>query len=170
MLDRRAWAKSPAKFGLTEQIFYGLTLVSPLSFVSGTPAFLKGRHVSFLRYIVLFLNLSLAAYLTAMVLLVYPYTNAWACYPSRDVRSFRWGYCPQYTGDIPAFNEACKQLNFPPLCNSKTWDRHPRTIHSELDASVHAAFHVIVMSVAAYVAQIPGVVYDMKSHVCRKQQ
>ena len=164
----------PYAFSPSAELLYALTLVSPLSFLSGSPAFLTGLRGSELRYVAIGLNVVAAAYIAGSILFVYPFSNAWACYPHpQTLKSLRFGYCPQYLQNF-ADRNACDFFNPAdgepsPLCDPYLWRSHVRSFHHVAPTTVHVAVRLLATSGALYLGQIPGAIYDMRSRICRKE-
>ena len=170
-LDFEHDAAGGADFGVGGQTLYAASLLSPVAFLTGTPAFLTGMPHSGLMYAVIAVNVSAAAYLVFTAMLAWPYTNAWACYPHpRTLDSLRFGYCPQWD-DNYVNNIACRNLGLDTgRCSADNSDKYRRDLHSETGAITHFALHALTLSGAMYVAQIPQVVFEMKNRICRKSR
>lgn len=164
----------PHEFDARAEVFYGLALLSPIRFLLGTPAMFTGVHQSRLRYIAMAANVVTIAYVAGAFIFVNPYVNAWWCYPRpRHPSTFRYGYCPQKTGDYIG-NQACIYLNnqteFSPRCDPDHWMNFEKSTHDLSGLDVHFAGAVLTVSAAVFLVQVPQCVLEMRRFTCSPEK
>ena len=159
------------EFDTQGEILFAMLIVSPLSFVAGSPAWLTGIEKDPAWYIAAAINITVAAYIAAECILAAPYTDAWACYPPpRNLAELKYGYCPQKTGSIEPYNACVYIGDKTEACSPDTWNERDRNLAHTVSAAAHAAARIIAVSASAYIADIPQCVYRMKEKLCRKSQ
>lgn len=100
---------------------------------------------------------ALAVFLYALFVAV-PLSRAWKCYPSRDPRTFVYGYCPQYSGNYKT-NRACAirvgEQIATPRCDPHNYPEED-SLTEALSWSGHVAGHLLLVTVVLHLAQLEG--------------
>lgn len=145
-----------------DEVAYCVAHASILNFVLDVPGIAAGLHLWWHHAVLILLNLTSAAIIVAGLTWVQDYANAWHCYGTQaKLSELEYGYCMTWPGvDVPprGICDAGSQTGPHPGCAETSIPK------SEIyGQSFYIFLHVLLFSIAIYVAMIPAKLRSLRT-------
>lgn len=144
-------AIGPYKFDTT---VYAVSQISVVNWL-----FCRAASSIWLRCLMGAINVAAGIYFSFALLVAFPISQAYMCYPSRDPSTFKYGYCPQYTGDYTRIEalSPCSirvdQQTLEPRCDPALYGEFT-SMHDAVSNAGHVAGLLLSMSAIVHCSQI----------------